>query len=66
MNEGDRLKGLARHSMACTHEIDWEIEGIETLRKKNEGRIRNVTSNRYNVTSNREQCAEKTSVYSTL
>ena len=52
MNEGDG--GLARHSTTCPHEIDWEnarivgreqrwtqrtyLEGIETLRKKNEGR----------------------------
>ena len=53
MNEGDG--GLARHSTTCPHDIDWEnarivgreqrwtqrkyLEGIETLRKKNEGRI---------------------------
>ena len=93
MNEGDW--GLARHSTTCTHEIDWEnarivgreqrwtqrkyLEGKETLRKKNEGRIPlnaynkleqwqptlyayfkdNVTSDRWNVTSNREQYIEK-------
>ena len=53
MNEGDG--GLARYSTTCTHEIDWEnarvvgreqrwtqrkyLEGIETLRKKNDGRM---------------------------
>ena len=52
MNDGDG--GLAKHSASCPHEIDWEnakivgketgwtqrifLEGIETLRRKNEGR----------------------------
>ena len=52
MNDGDG--GLAKHSSTCPYEIDWEgtrivgrearwtqrkyLEGIETLRKKNEGR----------------------------
>ena len=53
MNEGDG--GLAKHSTTCQHQIDWEnakivgkeqrwrqrtyLEGIETLRQKNEGKI---------------------------
>ena len=53
MNEGDG--GLAKHAAMCTEEIGWEyarivakeqkwsqrklLEGIETLRQKNEGKI---------------------------
>ena len=53
MNDGDG--GLARHSSTCPHNIDWTharivgkeqgwtqrtyLEGIETLRQKNEGKI---------------------------
>ena len=53
MNEGDG--GLAKHASSCPQEVDWEkarivgkeqrwtqrkyLEGIETLRQKNEGRI---------------------------
>jgi rubrerythrin len=53
MNDGDG--GLARHASSCSHDIDWEhakivgkergwsqrkyLEGIETLRQKNEGKI---------------------------
>ena len=53
MNEGDG--GLAKHASTCPQGIDWErarivgreqrwtqrklLEGIETLRKKNEGRV---------------------------
>ena len=53
MNDGDG--GLAKHASSCPQEVDWEnakivgkeqrwtqrkyLEGIETLREKNEGRI---------------------------
>ena len=59
MNDGDG--GLAKHATSCPHEIDWDeakiigkeqnwmqrklLEGIETLREKNEGR---TPLNQYN------------------
>ena len=57
----DRDGGLAKHATSCPHEIDWDeakiigkeqnwmqrklLEGIETLREKNEGR---TPLNQYN------------------
>ena len=51
----DRDGGLAKHASSCSQEVDWEhakiigkaenwtqrklLEGIETLRQKNEGKI---------------------------
>ena len=53
MNDGDG--GLAKHTTTCSHGVDWEnarivgkekgwtqrtyLEGIETLRQENEGKI---------------------------